>query len=241
MATTPLDIPLGRAPGERSVYTWAAVVALLFVFAGFAPTFYLKGVYGAPELTTLKLVHGLVMTAWFTLFLVQARLVATGRTAVHRQLGALGILVALLVVALGITTGIASARSGAAPIGVPPLIFLVFPIGEMFIFAGLVTAAIVLRKRSAYHKRLMLLGTLAILTPAMARLPLEFVRAGGPPAFFGLTDLLILACIAYDTARNRRLHPAFAAGLAFIIAGQIGRLLLSQTPQWMTFAKWLVS
>ena len=54
MATTPLDIPAVRPLGERRVYTWAALVALLVLFAGFAPTYYLKGVYGAPELSTLK-------------------------------------------------------------------------------------------------------------------------------------------------------------------------------------------
>lgn len=241
MAATPLDVPLGRAQGERSVYTWGAVVALLFVVAGFAPTFYLKGIFGAPELSALKLIHGVVMTTWFTLFLVQVRLVATGRTAVHRQLGVAGVVVALLVVALGTATGITAAKLGSSPIGVPPLVFLVLPLGEMVAFAGLVTAALVLRKRGAHHKRLMLLATLAMLTPAMARLPFEFVRAGGPLVFFALTDLVILACIAYDTKKNRRLHPAFAAGLAFVIVVQVGRLALSQTAAWMAFAKWVTS
>ncbi len=166
MVSTPLDVPVVRAAGERRLYTWAALTAVLFVFAGFAPTYYLKGVYGAPDLTTLKHVHGIVMTAWFALFLVQVRLVATGRTAVHRKLGLVGILLALLVVTVGMATAITSVRSGASPIGVPPLVFLVLPVGEMVVFATLFTAAIVLRKRSAYHKRLMLLASIAMLTPA---------------------------------------------------------------------------
>ena len=98
-----------------------------------------------------------------------------------------------------------------------------------------------MRKRAAYHKRLMLLATIAMLAPAMARLPLDFVGAGGPPAFFALTDLVILACIAFDTVKNRRLHPAFGAGLAFVVVMQIGRLALSQTAVWNTFAKWLIA
>ena len=241
MVSTPLNVPLVRPTGERSVYTWAAIVALLVVFAGFARTYYLKAAFGTPDLSALKHMHGVVMTAWFALFLVQVRLVATGRTAVHRKLGVLGVFLALLVLYVGTTLGIASARSGAAPIGVPPLVFLVLPLGEMLIFAVLVTAAVVLRKRGPYHKRLMLLASVAMLTPAMARLPFDFVAAGGPLVFFALTDLVILACIAFDTVKNRRLHPAFAAGLAFIVVGQIGRLALSQTSAWMTFAQWLVS
>ena len=241
-STTPLDIPIPRPAGERRVYTWAAVVALIVVFAGFAPTYYLKSVYGSPELSTIKHVHGIVMTAWFAFFLVQVRLVATGNTMTHRKLGVFGVALALTVLVVGMLTAIASARAGVTPLpSIPPLVFLVMPVGELVIFAVLVTAAIVLRKRSPYHKRLMLLASIALLTPAMARLPFEFVRVGGPLAFFALTDLVILACIAFDTVKNRRLHPAFAAGLAFVIVGQIGRLALSQTAAWMTFAKWLIS
>jgi len=240
MASTPLDIPIARPAGERRLYAAAAIVAILVVFAGFARTYYLKAAFGTPDLSTLKHVHGIVMTAWFALFFTQALLVAKGRIATHRKLGAAGAFLALLVIVVATTLAIASARSGASPIGVPPLIFLVIPLGEMVMFAGLVGAAVAMRKRAAYHKRLMLLASIAILTPAIARLPFDFIQRGGPLVFFALTDLVILACIGFDVAKNRRLHPAFAAGLAFVVVTQFGRLALSQTPQWTTFAKWLV-
>lgn len=124
---------------------------------------------------------------------------------------------------------------------VPPLVFLVMPIGEVVIFTTLFTAAVLLRRRSPWHKRLMVLASLAMLTPAVARLPFDFVRSGGPLAFFALTDLVILSCIAVDTARNRRLHPAFAIGFVVVVVGQLGRLALSQTPAWNAFARWLVA
>src|SRR5438034_4714973 len=60
-ATIPLDIPIARPAGERRVYTWAAVVALLVVFAGFAPTYFLKGVFGPPVLSKLKHAHGVAV------------------------------------------------------------------------------------------------------------------------------------------------------------------------------------
>lgn len=226
-------------PLERRLYTWAALAALVVVFAGFSRTYYLKGAFGTPDLSTLKHVHGVVMTAWFALFLVQVRLVATGRTSVHRRLGVAGAALAVLVIVLGTTMGVLSARAGTAPPGVPPLVFLALPLGEMFVFGTLVSVALALRKRSAYHKRLMLLASIAILTPAMARLPFDFVQAGGPLVFFALTDLVILACIVFDTVKNRRLHPAFAAGFVFVVVGQIGRLALTQTAAWMSFARWV--
>lgn len=242
MASTPLDVPFGHPAGERSLYSAAAILALLFVFAGFAPTYFLKGVFGGPELSTLKHVHGLVMTAWFALFLVQVRLVATGNVRLHRKVGMAGVALALLVMTVGLQLGIASARAGATPLpSIPPLVFLVMPVAELVIFAVLFGAAIAMRKRGPYHKRFMLLASVAMLTPAMARLPFEFIRAGGPPAFFGLTDLVILACIAFDTVKNRRVHPAFIVGLIVVLAGQGGRILVAGTPQWMAFARWLVS
>jgi hypothetical protein len=242
MASTRLDLPITRPGTERRIYTWAALIALAVVFAGFAESYYLKSVFGTPDLSTIKHVHGVVMTAWFALFLVQVRLVATGNVLIHRRLGILGVALAVLVVIVAMQTAIASARAGVTPLpSIPPLVFLVMPVGEMVIFTTLMTAAIVLRKRGAYHKRLMLLASIAMLTPAMARLPFDFVRAGGPPAFFALTDLVILGCIFFDVAKNRRVHPAFIAGLVVVVAGQLGRLFVAKTPEWMAFAQWLVS
>src|SRR5260221_6683958 len=212
MVSTPLDIPLARAPRERSIYTWAALAALFFVFAGFARTYYLKAAFGAPDLSALKPLHGLVMTAWFVFFFVQVRLVATGRTAVHRRLGVAGVFLALLVLVVGTALGIASARAGAAPTGVAPLVFLVLPIGEMLVFAVLVTAAILMRKRGPYHKRPMLLASVARLTPAKARLPFRFVQAGGALAVFSLPDVAILAPTALDDVQKSMLHPGDGAG-----------------------------
>ncbi len=242
MASTPLDLPVTtRKPGERRLYSWAAILAIAVVFTGFARTYYLKGAFGTPDLTSLKHLHGVLMTAWFALFFVQVRLVATGRTRIHRRLGIAGVVLAAMLVVVGTQLGITSARNGVTPLaGIPPLVFLVMPVAEVAIFVTLFTTAIALRRRGAWHKRLMLVASVAMLTPAMARLPLEFVRVGGPPAFFALTDLVILACIAFDTAKNRRLHPAFLVGLVVVVVGQVGRLAIARTDAWMQLATWLV-
>jgi len=241
MATiTPLEIPIPQSGGERRLYTLGAIAAIAIVFVGFAPTFYLKGVFAGPALTTLKIVHGLVMSAWFALFLVQVRLVAKGNTMTHRKLGLVGIALAVVVVALGLSTGIASARAGVTPLPeLPPLAFLIMPVAEMVVFATLFIAAIAMRKHSAWHKRFMLVASIAMLAPALARMPL--IRDGGPPAFFALIDLAILSCMAYDWMKNRRVHPAFLVALGVVIAGQAGRVVIMKTPEWMAFATWLAS
>lgn len=241
MATAPVSALAGRArPSERPMYFPAALVAVSIVFAGFAPTYYLKGIFDVPDLSTLKQLHGAIMTAWFTLFLTQAWLVSAGNVRLHRQLGTAGIVLAVVLVAVAMQLGIASARAGVSPLpAIPALVFLAMPVGEMVAFAGLFSTAIALRRRPDWHKRLMLCASIAMLAPAFARMP--FIGDGGPPAFFGLTDLVILGCIAFDGATHRRLHPAFAVAFVWIVAIQVGRLIFSQTGLWLDIASWLTA
>jgi hypothetical protein len=226
---------------DRRLYLWVAALVPVIVLIGFARTYYLKGFFGNPPLPGLLVhLHGLVMTAWVVLFVAQVSLVATGRTRTHQRLGILGAVLAVLVFIVGILTGIAGAARGATP-GPPALQFLVIPLGDMFVFAILVGTALYFRRsRLDVHKRLMLLAAVNLLAPAIARIPLQFIATGGALAFFGLTDLCLLACVGFDTVRNRRLHPAFLWGTLFIIAFQPLRLLLAGTDVWMRFATILV-
>lgn len=225
---------------DHRFYTWAALAAAAIVFVGFARTYYLKGVYGGPALTGLVHVHGAVMTTWVLLFIAQVSLVAARRTDIHRRLGVFGAVWACVMVVVGATTAIVAAKKGVSP-GPPPLVFLVIPLGDLVVFSSLVGAGVWFRKRPDVHRRIMLLAFVGILTAAIARIPIELIRTGGPLVFFGLTDLLVLACVAFDTVRSRRLHPAFAWGASFIIASHPLRLMLGGTSAWMSFATWLVS
>jgi hypothetical protein len=50
----------------------------------------------------------------------------------------------------------------------------------------------------------------------------------------------LLAFVAFDTIRHRRLHPAFLWGAVFIIVMQPLRILLAGTDAWVRFATALV-
>jgi len=226
---------------DRRLSMWVAALVPVIVLIGFARTYYLKGFFGNPPLPGLLVhLHGLVMTTWVVLFVTQVSLVATGRTRTHQRLGILGAVLAVLLFIVGILTGIAGAARGASP-GPPALQFLVIPLGDMLVFAILVGTALYFRRsRLDVHKRLMLLAAVNLLAPAIARIPLHFIATGGALAFFGLTDLCLLACVGFDTIRNRRLHPAFLWGTLFIVAFQPLRLMLAGTDVWMRFATMLV-
>ncbi len=228
-----------RRRADRGIYTWAALVAVLVVFAGFARSYYLKGIFGSPALSGLVHLHGLVMTLWFTLFFVQVRLVAAERVDLHRRLGVFGALLAAMVVGVGTVTAITAARHGVSP-GPPPLVFLTIPLGDMVVFATLISLGLGYRQRANIHKRLILLASMSMLTAAIARVPVAFIRNGGLPMFFGLTDLCLLTVLCFDTIKHRRLHPAFGWGFLFIVLSQGFRFWLAGTEQWLRFATWLV-
>jgi hypothetical protein len=237
MATNPGIHQSGK---DRSLYTWVAVFSPIIVLMGFARTYYLKGFFGTPALPSLLVhLHGIVMTSWVFLFVAQVLLVAGRRTRVHQRLGVLGAVLAALVILVGVATAVSSAARGNSP-GPPALQFLAIPLGDMLVFAILVGTALYFRRRMDTHKRLMLLAALNLLTPAIARIPLQFIETGGPLVFFGLTDLCVLACVVFDTVKHRRLHPVFLWGTLLIIASQPLRLMLADTDVWMRFATWLV-
>ena len=237
MAATP------RMPGrinDRRLYITAAILTPLIVLAGFARTYYLKPFFHTPNLANwIVQLHGVVMTAWVVLFVTQISLVATRRTRVHQRLGILGGVLAALVVIVGVLTALNAAARGATP-GPPALSFLIIPLGDMVIFSVLIGTALYFRRKLDVHKRLMLLAGINLLTPAIARIQLDFIINGGPLAFFGLTDLCLLACVAFDTIKHRRLHPAFLWGSIFLIAMQPLRLLIAGTDAWVKFAAMLV-
>jgi hypothetical protein len=224
----------------RRFYVAMAIAFAITVFAGFSRSYFLKTWYGTPELSRLLHLHGVIFTTWFLFFLGQTALVATGRTYLHRRMGIAGAVLALLVLIVGTTVAIMRVKSGrASPIpGVPALSFLAIPLFDMVVFAILVGTALHFRRRLEVHKRLMTLSMITLLPAPIARmsfLPLP----PGPPTFFALADLFIVAMLVYDLSTRKKVHPATIWGGLLVVASQPLRLMIAGTPAWMAFATWL--
>jgi hypothetical protein len=225
-------------PRRRRFYTGLALAIAVTVFAGFAPTYYLRPWFQSTPLGGLVHLHGVVFSAWVLLYAVQSTLIAAGRTALHRRLGVAGAVLAALLVAVGTATAIAGAARAAGPPGVPPLVFLAVPFFDMVVFTALAATGLWYRRRADVHKRLLTLATIALLAAPIARLPFG-ARMVGIPGVFALSDLFIVACIAYDLATLRRVHPATVWGGLAIVISQPLRLAISGTGVWLGFARWL--
>jgi hypothetical protein len=96
---------------ERRLYISLGLLMILLSAAGFGPSIVEQSKRNSPA-TALVAAHGIVLGAWILLFLTQATLVATKRTAVHRRLGLLGLPLAAAAIVLGYFVLIGIARRG---------------------------------------------------------------------------------------------------------------------------------
>ncbi len=221
-------------------YLTMAVVSAVIIFAGFSPSFYLKSVIHAPPpLSLLTITHGVVFTAWMALFVAQAALIAARRPAPHRQLGMLGAILFGVMVSLGTSTALTAGRLGHVPPGAPePLAFMALPLFVIAAATLLVAAALWNRRRSDWHKRLMLASVFAMTGPGTHRLA---VGMGMIPqaitVVFVVSWLLLGAAVARDIVTTKRIHPAYHAAIAVFLVVNVGVYWAFGSPAWMGFAR----
>ena len=228
---------------HRRFYMVMGVVAILVAAAGFGRSFY--GVMtGTKTLTLLVHLHAAVFSAWLVLYLVQAGLVATGRTAVHRRLGIVGVALAVAVVGIGYPTAITAARHGYDLDNTgDPLRYLVFTLGDLVSFTILVPVALWYRKRPEVHKRLMLLITVGpMMSAALVHvwLPLPNKEAQ-QPLFVASMAALLFAGAVYDRLTLGRFHPvSLWVAVALFVWGVLRAAVIGPSETWHQFAAWLI-
>jgi hypothetical protein len=252
MAT--LAKPQLRLNSERRFFTGMAAAMLGTVLIGFAPTYYLfpwmhavtaRGVAAGANLTPLVHVHAALFSTWILLFLAQTGLVSAQRVDLHRSLGFASLFLAPAVFVAGVWLAIDSGRRGSTPPAWPNAeAFLPVPLVSIVLFAGFVAAGIYFRRRPDYHKRLMLLGTMAMLVPALARI----LRMAQPPFLpFGVRGALVVlnlylaALIVFDLSRRGRLHPVTLWGAVIFLATWPLRLVIGYSDAGQEFGRLLLN
>ena len=108
----------------------------------------------------------------------------------------------------------------------------------------LLFAGFLMRRDPASHKRLMLMGTIAVTEPGFSRIWLSALvdRLGEGylafylEAFIG-TLVLVLAVGAYDLATRGRLHPAYVGAALWIFANEALATWLYYQPFWLRSVK----
>jgi len=232
---------------ERRFFSGTALALTLIVVAGFAWSTYVRTrpgstAFGGPTLLPLVRMHAAVSAGWMMLLLTQTSLIASRRVTLHRRLGVIGGVLAVGVVVLGwvVAFDLRPALTAGASSLVPDpgtLKFLILPAEELVVFAALVGWALVARRRPGVHKRLMLLGTLALIPAATTRPPLpgSLLFSMG---MFGVPEAMFVAAFAlHDLRAVGRVHPATVWGGGLVLVGAVTRSWLSHTDAWIAFAR----
>ena len=208
----------------------------LIAVVGFWPTYFGPLVRGTIAQPLLIHLHATVFVGWLVLFLTQVVLAATGRIAWHLRLGRIGIGYGVLVIVVGLLTGISrSANRFRLGLGGEHLLFVAF--ADMTVFAIFFGAAIALRRKPQLHKRLMMGAATMLLVAAASRMtflqPLLLRQA--------VWVSPILLAMAYDFRAQRMIHPVYLIGLGAFFVRAMSPGLIADTDTWSAVAHWLTA
>lgn len=160
----------------RWFYPVATFALLILTVIGFQ-TFYFGGnAYPGrplpPPIRTLLIVHGVAMSAWMLVAVVQPVLIATGHRRLHRRIGAGAAVLAVALVVIGIQTAVASTRIVPPELtrfGLTPKPFMVVPLWSIIAFGLFVAVGVAMRRRPEAHRAMMFLASLAAVAAATGR------------------------------------------------------------------------
>jgi hypothetical protein len=229
---------------ERSrFYPLIAISLAVFTIVAFSRTYYLRFLSDLPPMTVLVHLHGLVFTAWLAVFVAQTRLVAAHRVDLHMKLGIAGAILAVLVVLVTVATIAANAAiPRVRPSGLSPAQFTAIALTSTALFAVFIALGIAWRKRAALHKRLMVLATIAVLSPPTSRLLTMLGLREYSPYLVWLGSALFIAwCLVRDWRRDRLVHPAYVIGGLVILASWPLRTMMARSEWYRPIGEWLAN
>jgi hypothetical protein len=242
---------------DRWIYVAMAVWFIVITLVGFIPDAMMKVAMvkaGArPPFPAVLHVHAVLMGSFLLVLLAQTWLMATGRKALHMQLGVLGAVLAGALVAVGFILAPTMYYQvwGGANFGPPPVRqalaqalpivenILLLQIASGIMFALFITIALTARNRDAgIHKRMVILAIAVPLGAAIDRMTwLPSTMPGSPLA----TELYVLVAIApmfiWDVIRNRRVHEAYRLWFPVFVGFMAAATLLRDKPWWHATAK----
>lgn len=197
-----------------------AIAMALTIVAGFSLQLAMgRSTFAAPAALH---VHAVIFFGWTLLYVAQNYFVARGVMRVHRPLGWIAAGWAAAMVIVGIHTTVAMVQRGSAPFFFQPAFFLIMNSLSVLGFAGLTAAGIALRRRTEWHRRLLLCGTALLTGPAFGRLlPMPLMIPSSDWAVFAAILIFPVIGVMADRRRRGSVHPAWGWGIGVIAALQL--------------------
>ncbi|MBS0373723.1 MAG: hypothetical protein JSR73_04045 [Proteobacteria bacterium] len=182
-------------------------------------------------------VHGIAMVTWLALIIIQSRLARGASLAVHRRLGwSTAALIPVLIV-LAFVTMAAALHAHVQPPFFTPTYFLALVTVEALAFGGLAGTALLLRRDTNWHARLILGAAVIAMQPALGRiLPMPLLGPWGE--WLGMLVQLgaVGLIVRHDWRQFGRFHPATGTVAATVVAAHIAPALVAALPAVRTLA-----
>jgi hypothetical protein len=255
---------LSGTPRAHSIDRWIFVLMaawfIAIVLAGFIPDSLQKiaavQTGERPSFPLILQIHAVLMGSFLLVLLAQTSLMATGRRALHMQLGVIGVALAAALVVAGFVLvptnyhllwdAAHSGAPGAAERFGPALpvwediMLLQIRIG--ILFALFLTIGVRARTgNSGLHKRMIILATAMALPAGIDRIPwLPTTMPMSPLSADLYTLLAVSPMFAWDVIRNRRVHEAYWIWLALCVPFAVLVNGLWDTPWWHSTARQLL-
>lgn len=228
------------AKGETRFFVIMAFAMSAIIVAGF--TFNLSMGRSSFSLPLPYHVHAVIFMGWIALYLAQHVSVATGHRALHITLGKLAYLWVPAMVAAGVMIIYTSLRLHGGPFFFSLNEFLISNTAGLLCFGGLAYWALLRRRHTGWHRRLMLVAMAALTGPGIGRLlpgPLMIPYAW--EAIFCVTLAFPAIAMIADKRRDGRVHPALWWGTGIYVASFVGSMLLAYSPVGIALTETLVA
>ncbi len=250
--TTPIQSPIAnpaKSPdAARYFYSCAALLMFILMLIGFQQ-FYLHGKAFpnrplAPPIRGLLMTHGIAMSLWMVLFLVQPFLVATGNRKMHMTLGKIGAVLAACIIGLGMFTAIQSAKftpPEARIWGLSGKNFMAVPVLGIISFAAYVAIGIFTRKKPQIHRPMMFMAVMSTMSAPIARIDYlsSLYHATIWETMFGpyfMTLVIAGVLFVIKSILTRSFDRYFAIGFVTLVASNWFIWAIAPTNAWLNIA-----
>lgn len=223
------------------------IAFFLFVVAGFWVTYFTKIL----EQKNYRMhLHGIALTLWCLMLILQPYLIRTKRTKLHRTIGkASYILVPLMIFT---TLDLLKYQLQSVPqLGTMDYFFVALAANALIAFAILYGLAIYHRKKSTIHARYMICTAFTMFTPVTDRLIhihfrniLDYMPTieGNPIAPFAgflLADLMLIGLCIWDWRSHKRWN-VFPFALLILLLYHSSVFTFYKFEFWRNFCDWFV-
>jgi hypothetical protein len=234
MSTADLTDTGARLKGdERGFFRTLATVMAIVQVAGFVFQLAMgRSSFDAPLIVHL---HAVAFMGWVVIFVAQPWLAKADAMRLHRTLGGIALVWALVLLVLGVWVTWATVHTGRTPFFFQPQHFLVANPLTLVAALGLLAAAVHLRKHHDWHPRLQIGSFILLMGPGFGRLlPMPFLT----PYAFEIAALAPLVFVAVAVGREvwlqKRVHPAWVWPVLALIGSLVFARILAESPLGQT-------